>query len=76
VSNASANFVVEFANGDEVRIVHVASGRFGLACAVNLALRAYADAAGKPAPAIASARYECDGEILENYDREALERVA
>jgi hypothetical protein len=69
---ASAIFTVKFANGDAVAVVHIADGRLGLGCAMNLARQAYADATGKAPPPIASAHYECDGEILENYTVEQL----
>jgi hypothetical protein len=47
-----------------------------LARGVRLARAAYESRTKQPAPAIVSAHYERDGEILENYDAEQLNAVA
>jgi hypothetical protein len=75
----SPTFVAKFESGDSVVItrmtVHAPKDKLNLARGVRLARAAYESRTKQPAPAIVSAHYERDGEILESYDREALESV-
>jgi hypothetical protein len=78
--SSSPSFIAKFESGDSVVItrmtVHTPKDRLNLARGVHLARAAFESRMKKPAPAIVSAHYERDGEILENYDVEQLNAVA
>ncbi len=70
----SAIFVAGFENGIVTRMtVHKPRGKLDMARGVRLARAAYESRMKEAPPVITSAHYERDGEILESYDREALE---
>jgi hypothetical protein len=77
---ASPTFVAEFENGDSVVVtrmtVHMPGGKLNMARGVRLARAAYESRTKKPPPAIISAHYESDGEIIETYTRELLDAVS
>jgi hypothetical protein len=76
----SPTFVAEFENGDSVVVtrmtVHKPGGKLDMSRGVRLARAAYESRMKKSPPAIISARYESDGEIIETYDIEQLNAVA
>jgi hypothetical protein len=75
----SPTFVAEFENGDSVVVTRMTTyapkNRLSLARGVHLARAAYESRMKKPAPAIVSAYYERDGEVIESYERELLDAV-
>jgi hypothetical protein len=75
----SPTFVAEFENGDSVVVTRMQTyapkGKLDLARGVRLARAAYESRTKQPAPAIVSARYESDGEVIESYERELLDAV-
>jgi hypothetical protein len=77
---ASPTFVAEFENGDSVVVtrmsVHAPNGKLSITRGVRLARAAYTTRMKKPAPAIVSAHYESDGEVVETYTRELLNAMA
>jgi hypothetical protein len=77
--STSPTFVAEFENGDSVVItrmtVHTPNDRLNLTRGVRLARAAYESRTKLPAPAIVSAHYERDGEVIESYERELLDAV-
>jgi hypothetical protein len=77
---SSPIFVAEFENGDSVVVtrmtVHKPGGKLSMVRGVRLARAAYESRMKKSPPAIISARYESDGEIIETYDIEQLNAVA
>jgi hypothetical protein len=80
MSNASAVFVATFGDGREVVItrmtVHAPKDRLSLTRGVRLARAAYQSRTKQPPPAIVSAHYERDGEVIESYEqRELLDAV-
>jgi hypothetical protein len=78
--SSSPSFIAKFESGDSVVITRMTTyapkGKPDLARGVRLARAAYESRTKQPAPAIVSAHYERDGEILENYDAEQLNAVA
>jgi hypothetical protein len=75
----SPTFVAEFENGDSVVVtrmsVHAPNGKPSIARGVRLARAAYESRMKKAPPAIISAHYEADGEIIKTYDIEQLNAV-
>jgi hypothetical protein len=75
----SPTFVAEFENGDSVIITRMTTyapkGKPDLARGVRLARAAYESRTKQPAPAIISAHYECNGEVIESYERQLLDAV-
>jgi hypothetical protein len=75
----SPTFVAEFENGDSVVVtrmsVHKPDGKLSMVRGVRLARAAYESRMKRVPPAIVSAHYESDGEIIETYTRELLDVV-
>jgi hypothetical protein len=79
MTTSSSTFVAEFENGDSIVVtrmtVHKPGGKLSMVRGVHLARAAYESRMKKAPPAIISAHYESDGEIIETYTRELLDAV-
>lgn len=75
----SSTFVAEFENGDSVVVtrmtVHKPGGKLNMVRGVRLARAAYKSRMKRAPPAIVSAHYEFDDEIIETYTREDLDAI-
>jgi hypothetical protein len=78
VASKSPVFVATFGSGDGVVVTRMTTfipGKLDLARGARLARAAYESRKKQPAPAITTAHFERDGEVLETYTREELETV-
>ena len=72
----SASFVAVFLGGELTRMsVFTSLKKLDMARGVRLARAAYEARMKQAAPAIVEAHFECDGEVLERYEREQLGSV-
>jgi hypothetical protein len=77
VASKSPVFVATFGNGDDVvvtRMTVFTPGGLDIVRGVH-ACAAFESRTKRPAPAITSARFERDGEVLKTYTRKELESV-